>query len=92
MAIDNQKQQRLCGPFTYSDKNTQIGDVMKFLIWSQSHKAWWRAEGNGYTARRSEAGVYTVEDLERQRLDGTRWLGGDTKPPKGCDVLVVINS
>ena len=56
---------------------------MKFLIWSQGHKAWWRPDAMGYTKKRSEAGRYTVEGLSRCILDGA---DGDT--PRHADVRV----
>jgi hypothetical protein len=31
---------------------------MKFLIWSNEHKAWWGPNWNGYTPFRYQAGVY----------------------------------
>lgn len=57
---------------------------MTFLIWSQRHKAWWRADGMGYTKHRVEAGRYSIEDLHRQTLDGC-----ETDVPRRADVLVV---
>lgn len=33
----------------------------KWLIWSNEHSAWWRANQHGYTYARSEAGRYTFE-------------------------------
>ena len=57
---------------------------MKFLIWSNSHKAWWRPDGQGYTSRRAEAGRYTFEDLAHHRLNRTT---GDK--PGNADVLVL---
>ena len=40
-----------------------------FLIWSFRHKAWWRAEGKGYTTQKAEAGRYTFEQAMGQSLD-----------------------
>lgn len=34
-------------------------------IWSDYHKAWWRANCCGYTPIRAEAGVYTLEEADR---------------------------
>lgn len=36
------------------------------LIWSGEHRAWWRANGNGYTTVREDAGVYTRDDAIRR--------------------------
>ena len=56
---------------------------MKYLIYSFSQKAWWRADGAGYTKKRTEAGLYTIEEAERQRFSGN----DHGNSPKG-DVLV----
>jgi len=40
-----------------------------FLIWSFRHKAWWKAEGLGYTAKKTEAGRFTFEEAMAQNLD-----------------------
>jgi len=34
---------------------------MKWLIWSIEHSAWWKANHNGYTVKRKEAGQYSFE-------------------------------
>ena len=63
-------------------------DSSKYLIWSGSHNAWWKPEGQaGYTTDRALAGVYAVEDLRRFRLDGTDNLDHQGRPTR-CDVLV----
>lgn len=62
----------------------QLAEVtVHYLIYSFNQKAWWRANGAGYTKKRSEAGVYSVEEAERQCFAGTDH--GNT--PKG-DVMV----
>lgn len=63
-------------------------DQNKFLIWSGSHEAWWKAYGMGYTTDRDEAGIYTSEDLARYQLDGTSNLRRGK--PTTCDVLVPV--
>jgi hypothetical protein len=35
---------------------------MKWLIWSNEHTAWWRANHLGYCYSRAEAGRYTFEE------------------------------
>jgi hypothetical protein len=35
---------------------------MKYLIWSEEHKAWWKAEKFGYTRSLREAGRYELEE------------------------------
>lgn len=47
----------------------------KFLIWSFRHKAWWKAEGKGYTASRHDAGRFTYEEAMAQRLDPVSEFG-----------------
>lgn len=33
-----------------------------WLIWSNEHRAWWRANGQGYTATVADAGRYTLHE------------------------------
>jgi len=35
-----------------------------FLIWSNEHQAWWRANKNGYTKDATEAGIYSKADAQ----------------------------
>lgn len=35
---------------------------MKYLVWSEEHGAWWRANKYGYTREILEAGMYSEED------------------------------
>lgn len=44
---------------------------MRFLIWSNEHQAWWRANGRGYTGHIEEAGRHTREQAERQVSEST---------------------
>lgn len=39
----------------------------KVRIWSDEHRAWWRAEGHGYTTVLERAGIYDYADA-RQRV------------------------
>jgi len=57
--------------------------AMKFLIWSQKEKAWWRPDGGGYTKQKAEAGRYDFSEIERHTLDGVE---GDV--PRRADMLV----
>lgn len=34
-------------------------DDIKWLIWSHEHQAWWRANAQGYTTYRKDAGRYS---------------------------------
>jgi len=58
---------------------------MLFFLWSSKEKAWWRSKALGYTNKRSEAGIYTVEEALACRLDS---CAGNT--PEGADLLVPI--
>jgi hypothetical protein len=42
----------------------------EYLIWSNEHRLWWRGNGQGYTHRLDEAGIYTR--LEAIRRSSTR--------------------
>lgn len=33
-----------------------------WIIWSNEHDAWWRANHNGYTSLQADAGVYSYEE------------------------------
>lgn len=39
--------------------------MKQFLIWSNEHGAWWRANSCGYTTAVAGAGVYTKEEAEK---------------------------
>ncbi len=60
---------------------------MNFMIWSGSHRAWWKEDGLGYTVDKAKAGKFSIEDLENQMLDG---LDPDDATPAEADVLVRI--
>lgn len=36
-----------------------------FLIWSQEHGAWWKADGNGYSRSVFEAGRFSFQEAMR---------------------------
>jgi hypothetical protein len=42
---------------------------MKFVIWSNEHKAWWRPNSQGYTLQMHQAGFYTLEQAVQICLD-----------------------
>lgn len=58
---------------------------MLFHIWSNQKKAWWKPDAQGYTNKRSEAGIYSVEEALACDLDSCL---GNT--PKGADLLMPI--
>lgn len=43
----------------------------KYLIWSNQHYSWWRADKRGYTQRIEEAGRYERAEAERIVADAT---------------------
>jgi hypothetical protein len=53
----------------------------KWLIWSIEHGTWWRANGQGYCAEVSGAGVYTYEKALQIVTDANYSLTLD-KPKK----------
>jgi len=60
---------------------------MIFMIWSGSKKSWWSSDGMGYTKDKSQAGKFSIEDLEVLSLDG---LGPRERTPANADVLVLV--
>ena len=36
-----------------------------YKIWSIEHNAWWKANHNGYTPRREDAGVYNYQEVKK---------------------------
>jgi hypothetical protein len=38
---------------------------MKYLIWSNQHRLWWRHDEKGYTQYIEEAGRYSYDDAKR---------------------------
>lgn len=48
----------------------------QFLIYSNHHKAWWGADGRGYTSHIADAGRYELADTEQ-------WL------TRGCGCCLV---
>jgi hypothetical protein len=54
---------------------------MNFKIWSFEKQAWWKASGRGYTTKRAEAGVYSIQDLGKYNL--IDWQDSDTPQDEG---------
>lgn len=49
-----------------------------YLVWSNEHRAWWRADSSGYTRNVAQAGLYTRDDaisISHKARDG--WEPGD---------------
>lgn len=54
---------------------------VSYLIWSNEHRAWWRASSCGYTVHLAEAGRYSREQaisIASQARDG--WREGEPPP------------
>jgi hypothetical protein len=47
---------------------------VKFLVWSNQHRMWWRPNGRGYTEYIEEAGRYDRAAADRIVADAT--IGG----------------
>jgi hypothetical protein len=59
---------------------------MRYLIWSNEHRMWWRANGSGYTATIEEAGRYTYQqarDIVRKSTVDGRLFEQRTDPVTG---------
>jgi len=44
--------------------DTSISTLPKVLIWSNEHKAWWRANSQGYDNNLAGAGLYELAEAE----------------------------
>lgn len=49
-----------------------VSDLPYVLLWSHEHRAWWRANGLGYTKKVAEAGLYDPATVE------ARWRRGNS--------------
>ena len=47
---------------------------MKYLIWSNEHRAWWRPNNNGYTTQYSQAGQYSEQEAIKICKDANLYL------------------
>lgn len=67
-----------------------MNEIDSFLVWSNQHAMWWRADQRGYTQIIDEAGRYTraeAEDIVRKAtLDG-QLKHRRTDPVSGADYL-----
>ena len=59
---------------------------MEFLIWSEEHQAWWRANSCGYTTSIRQAGRYPEEEAKRIVFNAN---GGDL-PRTFCEVAFAV--
>lgn len=62
-----------------------VGDLRFVLVWSHERRAWWRADGCGYTTKIAEAGLYDPATVEQRYTQGSKFhvvvpLGG--RPPR----------
>lgn len=56
---------------------------MKYLIWSNKHRNWWRARRSGYTDYIEEAGRYSKQEALKivNRATASHWLGETRRDP-----------
>lgn len=60
-----------------ADKN------QRWLIWSNEHRAWWRAHSCGYTRRIEDAGLYSYAEAKSICFPPHfRGIAGDWPPPE----------
>lgn len=45
---------------------------MKWLIWSNEHRAWWKPNRHGYTTRTDQAGQFSFEDATKIVFEANR--------------------
>jgi len=53
---------------------------MRFCVWSNEHRAWWRPKSCGYTVDREKAGEYTLKRA-KEICDGANRGITDNKTP-----------
>jgi len=46
---------------------------MKYLIWSNEHRGWWKPNRHGYTTRTDKAGQFTFDDAVDIIKDANRF-------------------
>ena len=46
---------------------------MKFLIWSNQHQGWWKANRHGYTTRTDRAGYFSFDEARAICLHANRF-------------------
>ena len=52
----------------------------KYLIWSNEHRRWWRADSCGYTALISNAGRYAKAEAAEIVANANRYLPDAQEP------------
>lgn len=73
MHVPDEIESRLSKPLSNAQSApSQLGTVERYLIWSNQHRAWWRANSAGYTVYVTAAGIYSKEEA----LD-VSWKGRD---------------
>jgi hypothetical protein len=55
---------------------------MKYLIWSNEHRAWWKANRHGYTTATHKAGQFSYEEAKQICEDANRYDQPLAKQPK----------
>jgi hypothetical protein len=46
---------------------------MKYLIWSNEHRGWWKPNRHGYTTRTDKAGQFTFDEAADIIKDANRF-------------------
>lgn len=59
---------------------------MKWLIWSNEHRSWWREAHNGYTTDRKQAGRYFYEEALQIVAGANQFVSGNTPNETMCPV------
>lgn len=54
---------------------------MKYLIWSNEHRGWWKQNRHGYTTRTDKAGQFSFEDASQICENANRYDQPISKRP-----------
>jgi hypothetical protein len=77
---------------SYGDEATDFDAPLdQYLIWSNEHGAWWRANSAGYTVHMAAAGAYTRDQalsICAHARNGWRGVGAPSEiPVRRADVV-----
>jgi hypothetical protein len=68
---------------------------MRYLIWSNEHKGWWRPNRNGYTEDYQDAGLYSRDNaMTICKNASLGWREGEPLPEilvSEADALEIVN-
>ena len=63
---------------------------MKYLIWSNEHRAWWKGNRHGYTTRTDKAGQFSYEVAREICEDANRYDQPiELRPSTGVNEVMV---